>query len=61
MKRNEMSNAFEFVAVAGQRARQLLNGCVPRVDGDPAKLVKVAQKEVARGLIRKLEESPTPR
>jgi DNA-directed RNA polymerase subunit K/omega len=55
MNRNDMPNAFEFVAVAGQRARQLLNGCVPRVDSD-ARPVRIAQQEVAQGLIRKLED-----
>jgi DNA-directed RNA polymerase subunit K/omega len=28
-------NSFEFVTVASARARQLLDGCVPKVDGSP--------------------------
>ena len=28
-------NSFEFVTVASARAKQLLEGCVPKVDGSP--------------------------
>jgi DNA-directed RNA polymerase subunit K/omega len=43
-------NRYEFTVVASLRAKQLLAGCVPRVDGDhsPATL---AQMEVAGGRI----------
>ena len=58
MKRTDIGNAFEFVTVAGQRARQLLNGCTPRIEDDSAKIVKIAQKEVARGVVQKLAETP---
>lgn len=47
-------NAFEFVIVAGARARQLLRGCTPKVTG-PAKLVRLAQKEVREGKVEKVE------
>lgn len=46
-------NSFEFVTVASARARQLLEGCVPRVDGSP-KLARRALQEVASGAINKL-------
>ena len=38
--RAETGNAFEFVTVAGARARQLLRGCTPRTEGSnkPARL-----------------------
>ena len=48
------SGRFEFVTVAGARARQLLAGCTPRTSGSD-KLVKLAQKEVKEGKVEKLE------
>ena len=52
--RNKVPNAFEFVIVAGARARQLLRGCTPRVSGSE-KLVRLAQKEVREGKVEKVE------
>ena len=43
-----------FVTVAGARARQLLAGCTPRVEGSE-KPARLAQKEVKAGVVRKLE------
>ena len=48
------SNKFEFVVVAGARARQLLNGCTPRTTGSE-KLVRLAQKEVREGKVAKAD------
>ena len=48
-----LPNAFEFVVVAGARARQLLRGCTPRTEG-PEKLVRLAQKEVKEGKVDKI-------
>jgi len=51
-------NSFEFVTVASARARQLLKGCVPKVEGSP-KLARRALQEVATGSVKKLDvESP---
>src|SRR3954468_17906641 len=36
MERAPKENRFEFVVLAGKRARQLLNGAVPREEGNPA-------------------------
>ena len=47
-------NSFEFVVVAGARARQLLRGCTPRVTG-PEKPARLAQKEVKLGKVEKVE------
>ena len=49
--RSTLPNAFEFVVVASARAKQLLQGCVPKVDpsGKPA---KTAQREVIDGLVQ---------
>jgi DNA-directed RNA polymerase omega subunit len=48
-------NAFEFVIVAGARAKQLLRGCTPRTTVTHAdKLVKVAQREVREGKVEKV-------
>ncbi len=51
--RTAVPNAFEFVTVAGARARQLLSGCTPRTTGSD-KLVKLAQKEVKEGKVEKV-------
>jgi DNA-directed RNA polymerase subunit K/omega len=53
-ERSEIRNAFEFVTVAGARARQLLAGCTPRSEGSE-KPARLAQKEVREGKVRKLE------
>ena len=52
--RSEIRNAFEFVTVAGARARQLLEGCTPKTTGS-AKLARLAQTEVTEGKVRKLQ------
>jgi DNA-directed RNA polymerase subunit K/omega len=49
-----LPNKFEFVVVAGARARQLLRGCTPRTTGSE-KLVRIAQKEVAERKVEKVE------
>ena len=48
-------NAFEFVTIAGARARQLLRGCTPRVEGT-SKPARLAQKEVTAGKVTKIEK-----
>jgi DNA-directed RNA polymerase subunit K/omega len=50
--RTDVPNAFEFVIVAGARARQLMRGCTPRTAGSE-KLVRLAQKEVKEGKVEK--------
>ena len=52
-RKPETLNKFEFVIVAGARARQLLAGCTPRTTGSD-KLVKLAQREVREGKIEKV-------
>ena len=52
--RTKLPNKFEFVIVAGARARQLLKGCTPRTTG-PDKLIKLAQKEVREGKVVPLQ------
>jgi DNA-directed RNA polymerase subunit K/omega len=41
-------NAYEFVAVAALRAKQLLAGCTPRLGGDHC-AATMAQMEVVAG------------
>lgn len=53
------ANSFEFVTIAAARARQLLEGCVPRVDGSP-KLARRALQEVVAGEVARAEASDTP-
>jgi len=49
-------NAFEFVTMAGARARQLLRGCTPKSEGSN-KPARLAQKEVREGKIEKIRKS----
>jgi DNA-directed RNA polymerase omega subunit len=50
-------NAFEFVVVAGARAKQLLRGCEPRTAVTGAdKIMKIAQREVREGKVEKVRE-----
>ena len=51
--RTKVPNAFEFVIVAGARARQLLRGCTPKTSGS-GKPVRIAQKEVREGKVEKV-------
>ena len=55
--RTEVGNAFEFVTVAGARARQLLRGCTPRTAGSD-KLARLAQEEVKQGKVTKQAVEP---
>ena len=50
--RTEVGNAFEFVIVAGARARQLQRGCTPRTEGSD-KVARLAQQEVKEGKVTK--------
>jgi DNA-directed RNA polymerase omega subunit len=54
MKGSPKENRFEFVVVASARARQLLRGAEPREDGE--KKVTIAQREVLRRKVEKIEE-----
>ena len=51
--RREAPNKFEFVVVAGARARQLLEGSTPKTTGSN-KPIKLAQKEVREGKVKKI-------
>ena len=48
-------NSFEFVTVASARARQLLEGCVPKVEGSP-KPARRALQEVVAGAVNKVDQ-----
>jgi DNA-directed RNA polymerase subunit K/omega len=45
---------FEFVTVASARARQLLQGCTPKVEGSP-KPARRALQEVVSGAVTRQE------
>ena len=47
-------NAYEFVALAALRAKQLLAGCTPRLEGDH-NAATMAQMEVAAGCVVRAE------
>ena len=56
MERTPKENKFEFVVLAGQRARQLLAGAVPRATGE--KKITIAQREVlGRKVVKQDEEN----
>lgn len=53
-------NAYEFVAVSALRAKQLIAGCIPRLEGDHSPTT-MAQMEVAAGRIARTDETtPAP-
>lgn len=52
--RSRLPNTFEFVVTAGARARQLLNGSVPRVEVADHKKTTIATREVLTGAVEKL-------
>jgi DNA-directed RNA polymerase omega subunit len=54
-ERNDKSNRFEFVVTAGARARQLLNGSVPRVEVGEHKKTTIAKREVLTKAVERLE------
>ena len=54
MERAPKENRFEFVVLASMRARQLLKGAEPRVEGE--KKATIAQREILRGKVEKIVE-----
>ena len=50
-------NSFEFVTIAAARARQLLQGCLPKVEGSP-KPARRALQEVAAGAVDRATPRP---
>ena len=55
MQNTPRDSRFEFVVLAGQRARQLLRRALPREAG--GKKITIAQREVFRRKIEKIEET----
>jgi DNA-directed RNA polymerase subunit K/omega len=53
--RSKLPNSFEFVVMAGARAKQLLAGSTPRVAVADHKKTTIAQKEVVTRQIEKIE------
>jgi DNA-directed RNA polymerase subunit K/omega len=49
---------FETVAVAGARAKQLLDGCTPRVE-PAAKKTRTALREVTSGAVSRVPPEKT--
>jgi DNA-directed RNA polymerase omega subunit len=54
--KQQVGSRFEFVAVASARAKQLLQGCTPRVVDPSLKPARTAQREVAKGTVQKVDE-----
>jgi DNA-directed RNA polymerase omega subunit len=55
VERPPKENRFEFVVLAGKRARQLLAGAVPREEGN--KKISIAQKEILRRKVVKVDDA----
>ena len=55
--RSKLPNSFDFVVMAGARAKQLLDGSTPRVEVADHKKTTIAQKEVVTRQIEKIESS----
>ena len=56
--RSKLPNSFEFVVMAGARARQLLAGSTPRVTVGDHKTTTIAQTEVVTKAVEKIEPGP---
>ena len=54
MERPPKENRFEFVVIAGKRARQLLRGAPPREPGE--KKITIAQREILSRKVEKIED-----
>ena len=54
--RSKLSNSFEFVVMAGARARQLLAGSTPRVTVGEHKETTVAQEEIVTKQVEKIQK-----
>lgn len=55
--KTRLQNAFEFVVIAGARARQLMRGAEPRVERAEQKPIKIAQREVLDRKVEKVERA----
>jgi DNA-directed RNA polymerase omega subunit len=55
MMSEKIESRFEFVTVASARAKQLLNGCTPRVEGS-SKPARRALQEVTAGVVKAVED-----
>ena len=51
---DQQVSRFEFVTVASARAKQLLNGCTPRVEGS-SKPARRAVQEVTAGAVKAVD------
>jgi len=54
--RSKLRNSFEFVVMAGARARQLLAGSTPRVTVGGHKKTTVAQQEVMTKAVERIDK-----
>lgn len=52
----QTASRFEFVTVASARAKQLLSGCTPKMEGS-AKPARRAVQEVTAGLVQRMPDT----
>ena len=49
---NGIDSKYRFVIIAAKRGKQLLKGAKPKIKTSSKNLIKIAQEEVAQGLIK---------
>jgi DNA-directed RNA polymerase omega subunit len=60
VNRGKIGNSFEFVVLAGARAKQLLAGSTPRVAVNDHKKTTIAQEEIVAEVVKKVEPGSEP-
>ncbi|MCP2519935.1 DNA-directed RNA polymerase subunit omega [Candidatus Aminicenantes bacterium AC-335-K20] len=49
---NGIDSRYRFVIIAAKRSKQLLKGAKPKIKTNTKNLIKIAQEEVAQGLVK---------
>ncbi|MFQ6082990.1 MAG: DNA-directed RNA polymerase subunit omega [Candidatus Aminicenantia bacterium] len=49
---NGIDSKYRFVIFAAQRGKQLLKGAKPKIESESKNLIRIAQEEIARGVIK---------
>ena len=49
---NGIDSRYRFVIIAAKRSKQLLKGAKPKIKTNVKNLIKIAQEEVAQGLVK---------
>jgi DNA-directed RNA polymerase omega subunit len=49
---NGIDSRYRFVIIASKRGKQLLKGAKPKIETQSKNLIRIAQEEVAKGLVK---------